>query len=237
MIKDKICVALDVDGLGQAERLAKLLSPYVGVFKIGLQLFTSEGPRVVEVVRNAGGRVFLDLKFHDIPNTALNAAKVAVRMGVFMTNVHSMGGTKMMRAVADAVREEAEKADVDIPLMIGVTVLTSMSDEELKDDLLVNVSAEEYVAHLAGKAEVAGMDGVVCSPREIGVLREKIRNDFVLVTPGIRPQWSFGKDDQSRVMTPRKAIEAGSDFIVVGRPITGAKDPTKAAQMLLEELA
>lgn len=235
-VKDRICLALDVDSLEQAADLAKRLSPWIGMFKIGFQLFTSAGPQVVEAVLKGGGRVFLDLKYHDIPNTVAQAARVVTRMGVTVFNVHCLGGVRMMEGVAEAVREEAVLAGVKQPLVLGVTVLTSHGPDELKKELHIPDPLEDYVTHLASNAKKAGLGGVVCSPHEIARVRKACGPDFVLVTPGIRPAWSVSKDDQKRIMTPAKAIATGATHIVIGRPILQAKDPEMAAKRLLEEI-
>jgi len=235
-MKEKICLALDVDTFQEAERLSKRLHKWIGTFKIGSQLFTSEGRKVVEAIQKTGANVFLDLKYHDIPNTVVNSAKVATKMGVYMFDVHSLGGFNMMKAVTEQVREEAEKNNLRKPFILAITVLTSMSEEDLKSDLLVNVSLTDYITHLASRAQRAGLDGVVCSPKEIKLIRKACGDDFVIVTPGIRPSWSVTKDDQKRITTPKEAIKNGANYIVVGRPILKADDPERAAAKLLEEI-
>lgn len=235
-MKRKICVALDVNTLSEAKDLAKRLSPWVGVFKIGSQLFTSEGPRIVEAIQNTGADVFLDLKYHDIPNTVVQASMVAARMGVFMFNIHSLGGSRMMKAVADQITEEADKTNSRKPIILGITLLTSMSAEELRTDLKIEVPLDEYVCHLAQLAKNAGLDGVVCSPKELTIIRQACGEDFVLVTPGIRPSWVSETDDQKRITTPREAISDGANYIVVGRPITHAEIPEVAAERILCEI-
>lgn len=234
-MREKLCLALDVDNTTQAERF-KQLSSYIGVFKIGSQLFTSEGPKIVEAVQKWGGEVFLDLKFHDIPNTVANAAREVVKLGVFMLNIHAMGGYEMMHSTAQAVREEAEKLKVRRPLVLAVTVLTSINDDILNRELKISSPMENYVFHLAKLAQSAGLDGVVASPKEIKAIREACGESFVILTPGIRPVWSGSPDDQKRTTTPKDAMEMGADYIVIGRPILSATDPVKAAQMVLKEL-
>ncbi len=234
-MKRKICVALDVNTLEEAKDLARRLSPWVGLFKVGSQLFTSEGPRIVEAIQSAGADVFLDLKYHDIPNTVVEASIVAARMGVFMFNVHSLGGYKMMNAVANKIVEEADKTNSRKPIVLGITILTSTSEEELRSDLRINVPLNEYVCHLAQLAKKSGLDGVVCSPKELTIIRKACGSDFVLVTPGIRPIWA-SSDDQKRITTPRDAISNGADYIVVGRPITNAEVPEIAAEKILQEI-
>lgn len=234
--KDRICVALDVDDAGEAASLARRLSPWVGVFKIGSQLFTSEGPKVVEQVREAGARVFLDLKYHDIPNTVAHAVRVATRLGVFLLDVHALGGSQMMHAAAEAAADEAAKQSITRPSLLAITVLTSFSQEALRRDLLVGEPMGDYVRHLARTAQAAGIDGVVASPNEIRLIRGACGGDFIVLTPGIRPQWSSRDDDQARVTTPGEALALGADFIVVGRPVIAAASPEKAAERLLAEV-
>lgn len=234
--KDRICVALDVDDGAEAASLARRLSPWVGVFKIGSQLFTSEGPKVVERVRESGGKVFLDLKYHDIPNTVAHAVRAATRLGVFLLDVHALGGSQMMRAAAEAAADEAAKQSIARPSLLAITVLTSFSQEALSRDLLVSQAMGDYVGHLARTAQAAGIDGVVASPNEIRLIRGACGGEFIVLTPGIRPKWSSRDDDQARVMTPGEALALGADFIVVGRPVIGADSPEKAAERLLAEV-
>ena len=237
-MKDKICLALDVDTVEEATQLAKRLSKWVGIFKIGSQLFaTGKGRKIIDAIHESGSEVFLDLKWHDIPNTVANAAKVATSMGIYMMNVHALGGSNMMKMVVDYVTEEAEKTGIRKPVLLAITVLTSMSDEDLKNDLLVNLSVTEYVEHLALMTKKSGFNGVVCSPKEIRTIKHKCGSEFLTVTPGIRPTWTIKKDDQKRVTTPKEAIENGANFIVVGRPILSAKSPERAAEMLLSEIS
>nr|VFK60956.1 MAG: orotidine-5'-phosphate decarboxylase [Candidatus Kentron sp. UNK]VFK69502.1 MAG: orotidine-5'-phosphate decarboxylase [Candidatus Kentron sp. UNK] len=236
MGKEKICVALDVDSFEEALDLTRRLSPWVGVFKIGYQLFTSEGPRIAEAIIGQGADVFLDLKYHDIPNTVVSAARVALRLGVKMLNVHCLGGSGMMRMLVEELGKESEAVGKPVPLLLGVTVLTSLSEQELHSELKVSLPLEEYVVHLAKLAQDAGMHGVVCSPREIAAIRQACGPDFTLVTPGIRPAWIESRDDQERITSPQAAICNGADYIVVGRPIIAAKDPEEAAKRLLLEL-
>ena len=233
--KDRVVVALDVADRDSALRLVEQLSGMVGMFKIGSQLFTAEGPGLVREIVEAGERVFLDLKFHDIPNTVAGAARSAARLGVSIFNVHALGGVEAMRAATRAV------ADRDIlwitrPAVLGVTVLTSMDEENLADvGIRYDVSAE--VVRLASLARDAGLDGVVASPREIGLIREYVaREGFIILAPGIRPAWSEG-NDQKRIATPLDAIRGGADFIVVGRAITGSNHPRTAAERILEEIS
>jgi orotidine-5'-phosphate decarboxylase len=233
--RDKLIVALDVSSEGRARDLVDSLQGIVGMFKIGPQLFTGAGPEVVTQIVSAGNRVFLDLKFHDIPSTVAFAAVAATRLGVSIFNVHASGGREMMRRTADAVSEVATKEGLKRPSIIAVTVLTS-SDASMLSDVGIGSVPETLVRRLSLLAEASGMDGVVASPHEVGIVRATVMSPgFLVVTPGVRPAGA-ALDDQRRVMTPSQAIRAGADYIVVGRPITGAKDPVESAEQILEEM-
>jgi len=203
--------------------------------KIGNQLFTAAGPAAVERALERGCRVFLDLKYHDIPNTVAGAVREATRLGVFMLNVHASGGVAMMRAAAEAATKAAKDFAVARPLVLGVTVLTSLDRKALQHDLAVAGTVPAHVLRLAERAREAGLDGCVASPQEIGLLRGALGPSWTIVTPGIRP--AARGDDQIRTATPRAAIAAGADYLVVGRPITAAPDPAAAARAILEEIA
>ncbi|MDT8317709.1 MAG: orotidine-5'-phosphate decarboxylase [bacterium] len=233
-MKDKIIVALDVDTRDKAVEWVKRLKSDVGCFKVGKQLFTSTGPEVVRKIKSEGAGIFLDLKFHDIPNTVAAASIEAVRLGVDMFNVHALGGYEMMARSADAVRDEAERLAIKKPVFIAVTVLTSMSDESLREAGILTPAADE-VRRLALLAKRAGMDGVVASPREIRLIKEACGGDFIVVTPGVRTSLS-ASDDQVRVMTPGEASRAGADYLVIGRPITKAADPVAAVKAISEAM-
>ena len=233
--KDRICLPLDVDRLEDAEALVREMTPYVGVFKIGFQLFSAEGPKAVRRVIEQGGNVFLDLKFHDIPYTVACAARVAARSGVSMFNLHASGGTEMMRAAVGAARAEAQTVGKAAPTVLAVTILTSLSDDDLEHVIGMRGSAGENVIRLAGIAKQAGVDGVISSPLEARALRESCGPDFVIVTPGVRPAGS-AVGDQKRVMTPSEAIKAGADVLVIGRPILKADDRVGAAAAILDEV-
>jgi orotidine-5'-phosphate decarboxylase len=232
--KDRLIVALDVETLTEAERLVDRLQGLVTRFKIGSQLFTAAGPAAVECVQKRGAEVFLDLKFHDIPNTVAAAAREAARLGVLMFNVHASGGRAMMTAAATGAAA-ARDLGVRRPIVLAVTVLTSLDRAALGRELGVAASVEGHVLHLAGMAAEAGLDGCVASPNEIGALRTNRGPAWVIVTPGVRPAGSAA-GDQSRIATPRAAVQAGAHYLVVGRPIAAATDPVAAAAAILEEM-
>nr|VFK59689.1 MAG: orotidine-5'-phosphate decarboxylase [Candidatus Kentron sp. TC] len=237
MGKEKICVALDADSFEKALDLARRLSPWVGVFRIGYRLFTSEGPRIVKAIMARGADALLDLNHHDIPSTVLDAAHTALELGVKMLDIHCLGGAKMMQMLAKELERESEVTGKRMPLLLGVTVLTSLSDRELRTDFGVSLPLEGYEVHLAKLAKDAGMNGVVCSPREITAIRQVCGPDCMLVASDIRPAWIDRRDDRQRITSsPQAAICAGADYIVVGRPIIAAKDPEEAAKRLLLEL-
>jgi len=234
--KDRIVLALDVDTREEALALVKKLSGYVGVFKIGMQLYNSVGPDIVNRVHDLGGRVFLDLKLHDIPNTVGSAGKVLTRLNTYMFNVHAAGGREMMRKVAAAAQEEADQRGITPPIILAVTVLTSISQRELAEEMFVTgMKVEELVVKWALMAKESGMGGVVCSPQEISPIRQACGSEFKIITPGIRPLWSAA-NDQKRITTPRQALDRGADYMVIGRPIVQAADPCAAAQKIIEEL-
>jgi orotidine-5'-phosphate decarboxylase len=230
---DKILVALDVDTVAEARSLADRLRGVVGGFKIGSRLFTSEGPSLVEELASRGDRVFLDLKFHDIPNTVAGAVAAATRLGVWMVNVHASGGSAMMRAARAAADEEAAKRSRPAPLLIAVTMLTSLTDEALTEVGFRDPMAAQ-VERLAALTEAAGLDGVVASPQEIALIRRRCGPAFAIVTPGIRGAGD-AKGDQHRTMSASEALDAGASYLVVGRPIIAAADPRAAAERIAAE--
>jgi orotidine-5'-phosphate decarboxylase len=235
VMRNPIIVALDVPGAERALGLAARLAPFVGAFKIGSELFTSAGPEIVRSIRSTGASVFLDLKFHDIPNTVAKSVAATTRLNVQMLTIHASGGFEMMKAAEAAAQETAQQLKYEPPLVLGVTVLTSMSDPELQE-VGVSSTAGAQVEGLAKLAMRAGLRGLVCSPLELHQLRNVLPRTFQLVTPGIRgPADVTG--DQKRTMNPKDAISSGADWLVIGRPILSAPDPVKAAQGLLATLA
>jgi len=233
--KERLVLALDVDDFKKAEELVGELSDYVGVFKVGSQLFTAEGAKVVDMVNKKGGKVFLDLKFHDIPNTVARAAEVATKLGVYIFNVHTSGGYEMMKAAAEASKKISLSLGIRKPIILGVTLLTSINQEILEKEIGIKKRLGEQVVHLAKLAKTAGLDGVVASSWEIKEIRKDCGEDFVILTPGIRPAGK-SSDDQKRVMTPQEAIKLGADFLVIGRPIRNAANPVEAAKKILKEM-
>lgn len=232
--KDKLIVALDFDNEEKAIALVEKLKNDVRFFKVGLELFTSCGPGIVKRIRETDSEVFLDLKLHDIPNTVIKAAVAAARLGVFMFNVHALGGYEMMKNTADEVEVESERLGINMPSILAVTILTSMDEKALKK-IGIGGSIQKQVLKLACLARDAGLDGVVASPHEASAIRKKMGEDFLIVTPGVRPALAASQD-QKRIATPKKALRAGADYIVVGRPITEAKDPLMAARAILKEM-
>lgn len=235
-VKDRILVALDVESGSDALKLADSLRGTVGGFKIGSRLFTAEGPAIVRTLADRGDRVFLDLKFHDIPNTVATAVEAATQLGVWMVNVHAGGGAVMMRAARAAAHEAAAKRQVAPPLVIAVTVLTSMNQATLKETGIV-IDLMDQVLRLAELTRDAGLDGVVASPLETAAIRKRCGADFAIVTPGIRGGAADAtKGDQARTMSPAEAVAAGASYLVVGRPIIAAPDPRQAAETIAASL-
>jgi orotidine-5'-phosphate decarboxylase len=233
-VKERLVLALDVDDGETALGLVERLKEYVGIFKVGMQLFTREGPEIIRRIRERGSKVFYDAKYHDISTTVSRAGRMAVGLGVHIYNVHTLGGYEMMSETVQATHREAEKLRREKPLILGVTVLTHMNQEILKE-VGIERGLEEEVIHLAKLAQRAGLEGVVSSPREIRAIREACGDDFLILTPGIRPLWAE-ENDQRRRMTPGEAIKSGADFLVVGRPVLQARDPVEAAQRILKEM-
>ncbi len=234
--KDRLILALDVDDHDTAIELIRKFHGDVEIFKVGLALFTTAGPRIIREIHLMGKKVFLDLKFHDIPNTVSQAAIAATRLGVFMFNVHTLGGFEMMSSVAKTVSALALKENISRPRIVGVTVLTSIDQQRLKDEMGVELRMGAFVKHLASLAKRAGLDGVVASAEDAGEIKARFGKDFIVVSPGIRPSWT-SIDDQKRIMTPRQAIRSGVDYIVVGRPVLSHPDPQGALRRIIDEIA
>ncbi len=227
--KDRIVFALDVSSLEEVDHWTCLLKGWVGTFKVGKELFLSAGPKVIEAIRERGIQVFLDLKFHDIPNTVAGAVREAARLGVRMLTIHTLGGLRMMERAREVLEAERQR-----PLLLGVTVLTSLGRKDL-EEVGIEKDPEEEVLLLSRLAGRAGLDGVVASPLEVEAVRKEMGKGFLIVTPGIRPSRVPAKD-QVRVATPREAIERGSDYLVVGRPIREAKDPLGVVRSIITEI-
>jgi orotidine-5'-phosphate decarboxylase len=234
--RKKLILALDVPEYDHAAELIGRFSNVIEVFKVGLELFTVAGPAIINEIHKRDRKVFLDLKFHDIPTTVSRAGIAAARMGVFMFNVHASGGLDMMRKCREDVINVCLRENIDKPRILGVTVLTSMSQETLKNEIGIQHSMNTHVRHLAGLALKAGLDGVVASAQEAAMIRTHCGRGFLIVTPGIRPSWA-PTDDQSRTMTPRKALNQGADFLVMGRAILNQSDPMKAIELIHKEIA
>jgi len=235
MSKEKLIVALDVDNRGRAMELVNKLAGNVGLFKVGLELFYAEGAGMIRDITATGTKVFLDLKLHDIPNTVGRAARVLARYGAAIINVHAAGGRDMMRAARESAAEEAQKHGLPVPMVVAVTVLTSIEQNTFNNEMGLPGAIKDRVRAWALLSRESGLDGVVCSPKEIVLVREACGPDFKIITPGIRPTGAE-LGDQRRIMTPSDAVHAGASYIVVGRPITGAPDPVAAAGVISEEL-
>ena len=235
--KNKLIVALDYNNLKDVEKIVEELGNYVSIYKVGLEIFLNTKGEIIDYLHKRGKKIFLDLKFHDITNTVKMACANAIRKKVFMFNIHCSNGSKTMKKVAELVKESGSES-----LLIGVTVLTNLGEEDLQEIFRSSMKLEEVVLNLANLAKKSGMNGVVCSPQESKKIKEMAGKDFVTVCPGVRPKFTLNadnksNDDQTRIMTPSDAIKQGVDFLVVGRPITKAEDPVKAAEMILEEIS
>jgi len=233
--RDKLILALDVSDRSYALDIVDKFSDYIGIYKIGLELFTSCGPGIIDKIHKKGKKIFLDLKFHDIPNTVSKASLAATRLGVHMFNIHASGGFEMMKRCRDNVVELCLGDNLERPKMLAVTVLTSIDRETLRDELGVPYGVKTHVKHLASLALRAGLDGVVSSANEVETIRNHCGRNFLIVTPGIRPSWTL-PDDQKRTMTPKEAIRAGSDYLVLGRGILQQPDPLKAIELISLEI-
>lgn len=235
--KERLILALDVDSAEEAVRLAETLGPHIGAFKVGLELVNAAGIGILARLKAAGaGRLFYDCKVHDIPNTVAGAMRAIARQEVWMTNLHACGGVRMIRAASDALRETSATLGGASPILLGVTLLTSLSETELHDELRVPLTPQEYVVAMARQVQASGGNGVVASPQEIEVVREACGKDFLIVTPGVRPA-GVDAGDQRRTMTPGEAVRRGADYLVIGRAVTAAADPIAAAERILEEIA
>ncbi|MCR4397167.1 MAG: orotidine-5'-phosphate decarboxylase [Candidatus Saccharicenans sp.] len=236
IIKDicrKIIIALDVKNREEARSVLESL-PEARIFKVGLELYTAEGPAMLELVKGYGKEVFLDLKLHDIPNTVAGAVSSAVRHGVSMLTLHTSGGREMMKKAVEAAKETAARENKLLPLILGVTVLTSLKDSDLQE-IGFSSDSKNQVLRLARLAVEAGIEGLVCSPQELEPLRADLGEKVKIITPGIRPSWAEAQD-QKRIMTPGEALKKGADFLVIGRPITKAPVPREAFNRVVEEL-
>ncbi len=233
--KDKIIFALDVEHFQEAQQWVNLLKNRVGMFKVGKQLFTHAGPKVVDMIRQKGQKVFLDLKFHDIPNTVAKAGEEATKLNATMFNLHALGGFEMIKKTVDSSKALAKKMGLPKPLILAVTILTSMDEGTLRE-VGVQGPVPEAVGRLAALSAKAGVDGVVASPQEIEIVRKLCGEKFLIVTPGIRlpPE---KKDDQKRTLSPREAISAGANYLVIGRPIKEAKDPLEAVEKIIGDIS
>lgn len=232
---ERLILALDTSDFEYAIELVDRFKDYIGIFKVGLELFISAGPEIVEVIKSRGKKVFLDLKFHDIPNTVVQASVAATRLGVHMFNIHTSGGLEMMTKCRDMVVETCLKENIERPKILGVTVLTSLTKEVLRDELGIQHSLKTHVRHLSGLALKAGLDGVIASPKEAETIRSHCGRGFLIVSPAIRPSWT-PPDDQKRTATPKEAIRNGSDYLVMGRAILKQPDPLKALELITLEI-
>jgi orotidine-5'-phosphate decarboxylase len=235
MARGGILVALDTTDVATAAGWARATREWVAGVKLGLEFFNARGPAGVAEIAALGAPVFLDLKFHDIPNTVAGAVRAVAPLKPMILNLHAAGGVAMMKAALDAARDSAAKLGVAPPKLVAVTVLTSLGDEDLAE-IGQPAGAADQVRRLAALTQACGLDGVVCSPHEIALLRRDLGPDFLLVTPGVRPSWAAA-GDQKRVMEPAQAMAAGADYLVIGRPITGAADPADAARRIGAEIA
>lgn len=241
--KERIILALDVADYEEAVDIVGGFREHINIFKVGSELFTSVGPKIIEAINAMGKKVFLDLKFHDIPNTVSKTAHVVAELGVFMFNVHTLGGLEMMKQAAQALIKVSLKKNIERPRLLGVTILTSIDQAILQNELGIGQKIRTQVKYLAGLALKAGLDGIVASPQDIEIIRSHCGRGFLIATPGIRPSWtplrneSQRHDDQKRTMTPKEAIRQGADYIVIGRAILSQPDPISALERIEEEMA
>lgn len=234
--RERIILALDVSDYNEAVEIATNFKEHIEIFKVGSELFTSAGPKIIETIHAMGKKVFLDLKFHDIPNTVTRSSLAVAKLGVFMFNIHTMGGYEMMNATAQALSNFALDNNSVRPKLIGVTILTSIDQTALKDDLGIELRMSAQVKHLASMAERAGLDGVVASAEDAKMIRASTGKGFLIVTPGIRPSW-VETNDQKRTLTPKKALQMGADYLVIGRAVTSQPSPLEALKRIESEIA
>lgn len=233
--KDRIVLALDVDTMEEAKALVCELKDYVGIFKVGLQLFTSVGPEVFKMIQEEGGKVYFDGKFHDIPNTVAKANANIVKHGVHIFNINITGGSKMLSTSLKLAKETAKHYNLEKPFVLGVTLLSSFGQRTLTEELGVEKNIDDYATKLAKIAKDSGLDGVVANAGDVPKIRKECGKDFIILCPAIRPTWSV-VNDQVRVVTPTEAIRAGVDYLVIGRPITASKDKVSAAKLIIDEI-
>lgn len=233
--KDRIILALDVDTLEEARSLVRELKEHVGVFKVGLQLFSAVGPEVFKMIEEEGAKCYFDGKYYDIPNTVAKASANIVRHNVDAININILGSSKMITRTIKTVREVTKKENKKLPLMLGVTLLTSYGQRTLTEELGVSVNIEDYTLKLAQIAKESGLDGVVATAEDAIKIRKEFGEDFIIVCPAVRPTWSI-VDDQVRVTTPADAIKAGVDYIIIGRPVCNAEDKKAAIQLINTEI-
>jgi orotidine-5'-phosphate decarboxylase len=234
-VREKLILGLDIDDISAAYSLIDKLGPFIKFYKVGLQLITKDGPRMVMTLKRKGLKIFYDAKFFDIPQTVYNACYEVTRLGVDFVNVHAMGGMKMIKFAKQAIEDASNKLQVEKPKLLAVTVLTSFENKEIKNILKTKFDVKKMVIHLAKMAKKAGADGVVCSPKEIRLIRKECGRDFIIVTPGIRIG-KIEKDDQKRIMTPYEAIKYGADYIVVSRPIIQAEDKIDIVEKIINQM-
>lgn len=234
-VKDRIILALDVDDLKEAEKLVVELKDYVGYFKVGLQLFTSYGFNAVKMIKDNGGRVYCDLKFHDIPNTVSHACSNLIKHDINFFNIHLQGGSKMVSQVVKTAKETSKELGVDTPTILGVGLLSSFGQRTLTEELCVEKNIEDYIIQLAKMAKDNGLDGIIAGASESKRIRQDFGEDFIILCPATRPTWA-AVNDQVRVDTPTEAINAGVDFLVIGRPIIDAEDKISAISLIAEEI-
>lgn len=234
-IKEKICLALDVENLEKAKKLVNDLAPYVGTFKVGLQLYCAHGNEIIDYIKQKNGNFFLDVKLMDIPNTVKKASESIVLRGANFFNVHCLGGLEMMRASVEGAKEASEKLGKQPPIILGVTMLTSISQDVLNNDLKIDKSVSDYAIYLACLAREAGLTGVVASPLEVERIKREAGYDFKVLCPGIRPIWA-PTNDQKRISTPYDTVKKGADYIVLGRAVTAEDNPVEAIKKIYDEL-